>query len=190
MRVAVDGFLGRIFARLGASVTPRAGVDLADAFSRGRIDAAIGGGPADADATAIAAQAPVFCYPGLTGSRAAHFVFDAPALAALPPEYRAMIEAAAAMASRAAQARFDADNPPAIEALYKSGVKLAPLPRDVTSALYDANLAAQDEEAANSPAFKAMQADYVAFRNSQYLWQQAGDHAYDRLLIHERAHGG
>src|SRR3954453_9836308 len=125
VKMRIAGLGGEVMARLGAVPQQIAGGDIYPALERGAIDAAEWVGPYDDEKLGFYKIAPHYYYPGWWESNSMYsFYVNTKAWDALPPEYKAAFEAAAAEANVDMMAEYDFKNPTALRRLVGAGVKL------------------------------------------------------------------
>ena len=130
MRIA--GLGGEVMARLGAVPQQIAGGDIYPALEKGTIDAAEWVGPYDDEKLGFNKVAPHYYYPGWWESNSMYsFYVNTKTWDALPKEYQAAFEAAAAEANIDMMAKYDFKNLAALERLVKNGVKLHAFSNDI-----------------------------------------------------------
>jgi TRAP-type mannitol/chloroaromatic compound transport system substrate-binding protein len=93
----------------------------------------------------------------------------------LPPRYQAALRAAGAVANQDMLASYDAKNAEAIARLVAAGTQLAVLPEEIIKALRAALEKVLDDEAAQSPQFKKILANWRLFRANQHRWFSIAD---------------
>ena len=128
------------------------GGELYAALEKGTIDAVEWVGPYDDQKLGFNKVAPFYYYPGWwEGGPEVDFFINDKAFAALPAEYKAVIEAAASHAHMDMQAKYDARNPIALKQLVGAKVKLLPFPKPVLDASFKASMELYAELAASNP---------------------------------------
>jgi TRAP-type mannitol/chloroaromatic compound transport system substrate-binding protein len=111
LKFRVGGFAGKVIERMGGVPQNIPGGEIYQALEKGTIDAAEWIGPYDDLKLGFNKVAPLLL-PGLVGGRSGDRPVHQPeGLRALSPEYKAMVEAAAAVAHIDMQAKYDARNP-------------------------------------------------------------------------------
>ena len=196
LKIRIGGIAGSVLQKLGAipQQTPRA--DLYAALDGGTIDAATWVSPYDDeklagdDKTALQKVAPNYYYPGWwRGASVIHVVFNKTKYEALPPPFRAVLRAAAAVANTEMLASYDARNPAALKRLVVSGAQLRAFPQDVLEAAYRATNDVLRELADGNAGFRSMLERLLSFRSEEYLWWQVGEYTFDNFMIRQRAKG-
>jgi TRAP-type mannitol/chloroaromatic compound transport system substrate-binding protein len=127
--------------------------------------------------------APFYYYPGWwEGGAELEFFINTKAYAALPPEYRAMVDVATAVAARDMTAKYDAFNPIALKKLVADGTKLKPFPKAVMDAGFKASMEVFAAHEAKSPEFKKIHQDMRAFQRDQLLWLRFSEMQFDSYM--------
>ena len=80
------------------------------------------------------------------------------------PEYKAIVEAAAAHAHSDMQAKYDACNAGALKQLVGVGANLRPFPKDVMNEAFKESMNLYDEISAKNENWRKIYADYSKFR--------------------------
>ncbi len=183
LKVRIGGFAGRVIERMGAVSQSIPGGEVYQALEKGTIDAAEWIGPYDDEKLGFYKVAPVYHYPGWwEGGPQVDFFINTQAYAALSAEYKAIVEAAAAVAHIDMQARYDAKNPAALKSLVKAGVKVLPFPKPVLDEAFKQSMQLYDELSAKNPNWKKVYEDYSAFRREQNLWFRFAEASFDRYM--------
>ena len=183
LKMRIGGFAGRVIERMGAVSQSIPGGEVYQALEKGTIDAAEWIGPYDDEKFGFYKVAPHYYYPGWwEGGPQIDFFINTQAYAKLPADYKAMIEAAAAVAHIDMQARYDAKNPAALKTLVKAGVKVLPFPKPVLDEAFKQSMQLYDELSAKNPNWKKVYEDYAAFRREQNLWFRFAESSFDRYM--------
>ena len=85
------------------------------------------------------------------------------------------------------QAKYDAENPPALRRLVANGAELRPFSREIMQAAYKASFEVYDELAAKNPKFKKVYESWTAFREDQFLWFRVAEHTYENFVYQQAA---
>jgi TRAP-type mannitol/chloroaromatic compound transport system substrate-binding protein len=183
LKMRVGGFAGRVMERMGAIPQNIPGGEVYQALEKGTIDAAEWVGPYDDQKLGFNKVAPIYHYPGWWegGPQLDLFVNDK-AFASLSPEYKAMIENAAAYAHTEMQAKYDARNPKALKELVAAKTKVLPFPKDVLDLAFKESMKLYAEISATNPNFKKVYDDYAAFRKDQNLWFRFTEARFDGFM--------
>src|SRR3954465_9286316 len=146
LKFRVGGFAGRVIERMGGVPQNIPGGEIYQALEKGTIDAAEWVGPYDDLKLGFHKVASYYYYPGWweVGPELDVFV-NTKAFEALTPEYKAIVQAAAAEAHHYVQARYDGRNPEALKTLVSQGTKLRPFPADVMNTAFKEAMALYSE---------------------------------------------
>ncbi|WP_430727099.1 TRAP transporter substrate-binding protein [Variibacter gotjawalensis] len=176
LKMRVAGFGGRLMAKLGAIPQQIAGGDVYAALEKGTIDATEWVGPYDDEKLGFQKVAKYYYIPGVLELEAnVGLYINKSAWAALPPNYQAMLRAAASYTLVEMQASYDQKNAKAIARLVANGAQLSVLSPEIVKSLRVALEAVLDEEAAKSEQFKRILEDWRAFRAEQHRWFALAD---------------
>jgi TRAP-type mannitol/chloroaromatic compound transport system substrate-binding protein len=124
-----------------------------------------------------------YAYPAFwEGGPQLDFFINTKAYAALPAEYKAMIEAASAEAHVDMQAKYDTKNPGALRTLVAGGTKLFRYPKDAMEAAFKEANGLYSDLSAKNPAFKKVYDEYAKFRAEQNLWFRFAEAGFDDFM--------
>lgn len=183
LKIRIGGFAGRVMERMGAVPQQIAGGEIYSALEKGTIDAAEWVGPYDDLKLGFNKVAPNYYYPGWwEGGPQLDFFINTKAYDALSSEYKAVVEAASAMAHIDMQAKYDAKNPGALKQLVGSGTKLFRFPKDTMDAAFKESMAIYAELSAKNPNWKKVYEDYSNFRRDQNLWFRFSEAGFDDFM--------
>ena len=183
LKMRIGGFGGRVLERIGAVPQNIPGGDIYPALEKGTIDAAEWIGPYDDQKLGFNKVAPNYCYPGWwEGGPQLDFFINTKAFDALTPEYKAVIEAAAAVAHIDMQAKYDYRNPGALKQLVGSGTRLFRFPKEVMEAAFKASQEMYAELSAKNANWKKVYEDYARVRADQNLWFRFAEAAFDDFM--------
>jgi TRAP-type mannitol/chloroaromatic compound transport system substrate-binding protein len=183
LKIRIGGFAGRVVERMGAVPQQIAGGEIYSALEKGTIDAAEWVGPYDDQKLGFNKVAPNYYYPGWwEGGPQLDFFINTKAFDSLSAEYKAVVEAASALAHVEMQARYDAKNPAALKQLVGSGTKLFRFPKDVMDAAFKESMAIYAELSAKNPNWKKVYEDYASFRRDQNLWFRFAEAGFDDFM--------
>jgi len=182
LKMRISGIAGQVLAKLGVIPQQLAGGDVYSALEKGSIDAAEWVGPYDDEKLGLYRVAKHYYYPGFwEGSAMTSLYINRKQWDELPPDYRAIVQAACAEANLAMTARFDALNPAALKRLVAAGAKLHAFPRDILEAAEKAAFELYDEIAAANPEFRKIYIPWLAFRRDVQLWFRIGENYFDNF---------
>ncbi len=187
LKIRIGGFAGRVVERMGAVPQQIAGGEIYSALEKGTIDAAEWVGPYDDLKLGFNKVAPNYYYPGWwEGGPQLDFFINSKAFDALSAEYKAVVEAASALAHVEMQAKYDAKNPAALKQLVGSGTKLFRFPKDVLNASFKESMAIYSELSAKNPNLKKVYEDYATFRRDQNLWFRFAEAGFDEFVQQQK----
>ena len=190
LKMRIGGLAGQVVEKLGVVPQQIAGGDIYPSLERGTIDAAEWIGPYDDEKLGFYKVAPYYYYPGFwEGGPTVHFFVNLEKWNALPPEYQAVLQNAAANANIDMLAKYDYRNPEALRSLVAGGAKLKAFPQDVIEAAYAASNEVYDELTATNADFKTIYDSQKAFRGEGYLWFQVAEYSFDTFQIRNRTKG-
>ena len=183
MKMRIGGFGGKVLERIGGVPQNIPAGEIYQALEKGTIDAAEWVGPYDDLKLGFNKVAPNYYYPGWwEGGPQLDFFINNKAFEALTPEYKAIVEAAAAQAHSDMQAKYDARNPAALKQLVGSGAKLRAFPKDVMAGAFKAAMELYDELNAKNENWRKVYVDYAKFRGDQNLWFRFSEATFDRFM--------
>lgn len=176
---AGGGLLGDALQKLGVQAINMPIGDAHLALEKGRLDAVEFIGPYDDQKLGFGKLAPYYYYPGWWegGAELAYFI-NAKVFAALTPELRAMVEAAAALAAKDLTAKYLASNPAALKKLLSERVQPRAFPRELMDAGFKAVMATMVEHEAKSTQFKKIHRSMRSFQHDQLLWDRFSEFRY------------
>jgi TRAP-type mannitol/chloroaromatic compound transport system substrate-binding protein len=187
LKIRIGGFAGRVVERMGAVPQQIAGGEIYSALEKGTIDAAEWVGPYDDLKLGFNKVAPNYYYPGWwEGGPQLDFFINSKAFDTLSAEYKAVVEAASALAHVEMQAKYDAKNPAALKQLVGSGTKLFRFPKDVLNAAFKESMAIYSELSAKNPNWKKVYEDYATFRRDQNLWFRFAEAGFDEFVQQQK----
>ena len=183
LKFRIGGFGGKVFERIGGVPQSIPGGEIYQSLEKGTIDAAEWVGPYDDLKLGLNKVAPNYYYPGWwEGGPQLDIFVNMKAYNGLTPEYKAIIESAAAYAHTDMQARYDAKNPEALRQLVAGGTKLHRFPKDMMDAAFKEATALYDDLSGSNPHWKKIYADFSAFRREQNLWFRFAEGGFDQYM--------
>jgi TRAP-type mannitol/chloroaromatic compound transport system substrate-binding protein len=184
LKMRIGGTGGLPLTKLGVVPQQIAGGDIYPALEKGTVDAAEWVGPYDDEKLGFAKVAKYYYYPGWwEGGPELDLLVNIKAWEALPPEYKAILEAACAEANVWMVSKYDALNPDALKRLLATGVKLQPFSNEIMAACYKAATEVYDEFATKNPKFKKVYDSWKKFRNDQDQWFAVAESRFDNFMI-------
>jgi TRAP-type mannitol/chloroaromatic compound transport system substrate-binding protein len=183
LKFRAGGFAGKVLGKMGVVPQNIPGGEIYQALEKGTIDAAEWVGPYDDQKLGFNKVAPFYYYPGWwEGGPQLDLYVGLKAYEALSPEYKAIVEAAAAYAHVDMQAKYDALNPPALKQLVSTGTKLVPFPKDVMDLAFKEAMELYAELSEKNPNWKKVYSDYSNFRRDQNLWFRFTEMRFDSYM--------
>jgi len=184
LKMRIGGTGGLPLTKLGVVPQQIAGGDIYPALEKGTVDAAEWVGPYDDEKLGFSKVAKYYYYPGWwEGGPELDLLVNIKAWEALPPEYKAILEAACAEANVWMVAKYDAANPDALKRLLAGGVKLQPFSNEIMAACYKAATEVYDEFATKNAKFKKVYDSWKKFRNDQNQWFAVAESRFDNFMI-------
>lgn len=177
------GFSGKVLERIGGVAANIPGGEIYQALEKGTIDAAEWVGPYDDEKLGFYKVANYYAYPGFwEGGPQLDLHVNTKAFAALPKEYQAIIESAAAFAHTNMQAQYDVRNAAALKRLVANGAKLFRFPKDMMDAAFKESMALYSELNDTNPAWKKIYTDYANYRRDANLWFRFTEASFDNFM--------
>ena len=181
------GLVGEVMIKLGAVPQSIPGGEIYQALEKGTIDAAEWVGPYDDQKLGFNKVAPFYYYPGWwEGGPEVDFFINQKAFGSLSPEYKAIVEAAAALAASDMLAKYDALNPTALKQLVAAKTKVLPFSQAVLEASFKASMEVFAENDAKSPEWKKIYSDMRAFQRDQVLWFRFAENRFDNFMATQK----
>jgi TRAP-type mannitol/chloroaromatic compound transport system substrate-binding protein len=188
LKFRIAGLAGQVIAKLGGVPQQIGGPDIYPALEKGTIDAAEWVGPYDDEKLGFYKVAKYYYYPGWwEGNAQISLYVNQQQWDALPVSYRTVLQAACAEANTWMQAKYDAENPPALRRLVAGGAQLRPFPREIMQAAYKASFEVYDEIAAKNPKFAKLYESWKKFREDEYLWFRVAENSFENFVYAQSA---
>ena len=183
LKFRVGGLAGMVLSKLGVVPQQLPAGEIYPALEKGVLDAAEFVGPFDDERLGLQKVAKYYYFPGWWEGSATLMMFINPkAWAALPQEYKAALQVAAAEANQWATAKYDVSNPMALRRLVAGGAQLRALPKSVLQASHKAAEELYQELSDKSPAFKKIYEPWTKFRDEQLFWSQFCEVPFDNFM--------
>ena len=183
LKFRVGGFAGKVIERMGGVPQNIPAGEIYQSLEKGTIDAAEWVGPYDDQKLGFNKVAPFYYYPGWwEGGPQLDIYINDKAFAALSPENKAIVQAAAAYAHVQMQAAYDAKNPMALKQLVAAKTKVLPFPKDVLDLAFKESMALYADISAKNPGWKKVYDDMAAFRRDQNLWFRFTEAKFDSFM--------
>jgi TRAP-type mannitol/chloroaromatic compound transport system substrate-binding protein len=183
LKFRVGGFAGKVIERMGGVPQNIPAGEIYQSLEKGTIDAAEWVGPYDDQKLGFNKVAPFYYYPGWwEGGPQLDIYINDKAFAALSPENKAIVQAAAAYAHVQMQAAYDAKNPMALKQLVAAKTKVLPFPKDVLDLAFKESMALYADISAKNPGWKKVYDDMATFRRDQNLWFRFTEAKFDSFM--------
>jgi TRAP-type mannitol/chloroaromatic compound transport system substrate-binding protein len=188
LKMRIGGFAGTVVSKLGVVPQQIPGGEVYSSLEKGTIDAAEWVGPYDDEKLGFAKIAPFYYYPGWwEGGAMLHHFFNLDKWNALPNFYKSILTTASAMTNQWMLAKYDDQNPAALQRLLKQGqAKFQAFSPEIMQASLTAALEVYKEFSAKNADFRKVWEAVLAYRNSQYLWWRVAEFTYDDFMIRNR----
>ena len=188
LKFRIAGLAGQVIQKLGGVPQQIGGGDIYPALEKGTIDAAEWVGPYDDEKLGFQKVAKFYYYPGWWEGNAMLWTYvNLQKWAELPESYKAAYLAASAEANTWMQAKYDAENPPALRRLVAEGTQLRPFSREMMQAAYTASFEVYEEIAAKNPKFSKLYESWRTFRESEYLWFRVAENTFENFVYSQQA---
>ena len=177
------GVFGESMARLGVVAQNMPGGEVYQALEKGTLDAAEFVGPYDDEKLGYAKVTKYYYWNAWwEGGADLEFFINNKAYAKLSPEYKAMVQAAAAAAYTDGTSKYMALNPPALKRIVAGGTQLKPFSKSIIDAGFKAAQEVYAEHSAKSADFKKIFEDFRAFQRDQILWNRISELEFTRTM--------
>ena len=184
LKMRIPGFGGKVMTEMGVAVQTLAGGEIYTALERGAIDATEWVGPYDDEKLGFHKVAKFYYYPGWwEPGPSLSFYVNAEAWATLPSDYQAIFQAAAKEAEITMQARYDSQNPQALERLLAAGVQTRPFSEDIMSKAHQVSLQLLEDNAAADASYGAIYSAWKKARTSSFKWFGTAEAAYAQFTF-------
>ena len=184
LKMRIPGMGGKVMDALGVSVQNIGGGEIYPALERGAIDATEWVGPFDDERLGFHKVADYYYYPGWwEPGPELSFLVNRSAWDALSPSHQAIFEVATTEAAVAMQARYDVENPRALERLLAGGTKVRPFDEGLMNAAREASEELMDAEASGDATYKKLLDEWRAFRDESFRWFRTAEQAYARFAF-------
>lgn len=180
LKMRIPGFGGEVFQRAGGVAVSLPGSEIFTSLQTGVIDATEWVGPYNDIAFGLQEAAEFYYYPGWHEPNATlEAIVNAEALAALPPDLRAILEVACRASNQDMLDEFTARNAAALNTLVtEHGTQLRRLPDDVLARLWELSNAVLEEAAGDDELNQRILASYRAFLADVRGYHAISEQAY------------
>jgi TRAP-type mannitol/chloroaromatic compound transport system substrate-binding protein len=185
LRMRIPGIGGQVMSRLGVSVQVLGGADIYPALERGAIDATEWVGPYDDEKLGFHNIAPYYYYPGWwePGPNVSLLVARS-AYDELPESYKQVLETVSREATMDELARYDAENPAALERLVRDhGVTLRPFSQEIMEASWRASSDHLEEQATRDATFRRVYDAWKSFRDRAFPYAAGNELKYSTFAF-------
>ncbi|MBW6394410.1 MAG: TRAP transporter substrate-binding protein DctP [Thermus sp.] len=184
LRMRIPGLGGLVMGRLGVVPQTLAAGDIYPALERGTIDATEFSGPYDDEKLGFYKVARYYYYPSFwEPSAQLSFLVSQREWQRLPKEFQEAFQVAAAEVNLTMMAKYDAQNPPALNRLLKAGVRLRRWSGEIMKKALEEARALYEEQAAKDATYRKVYSAYWAFRNEQYRWFSVAELGYESFAF-------
>lgn len=179
LKMRIPGLGGQVMNRMGVNTQVLPGGEIYPSLERGAIDAAEWVGPYDDEKLGFHEIAPYYYYPGWwEPGPALTFYVNRDAWDDLPTTYQDALEAAAAEANVRMLAKYDHQNPAALQRILDADVTLRRFPDDVMRRAQEITTQLLEDNAARSEQYRTIYDSYTSAREDQYRWFGTAEMAY------------
>jgi TRAP-type mannitol/chloroaromatic compound transport system substrate-binding protein len=185
LKMRIPGLGGEVMNRLGVTVQVLAGGDIYPALERGAIDATEWVGPYDDEKLGFHRVARYYYYPGWwEPGPSLSYLVNQKAWDNLPKSFQEMFATAASHSATVMQARYDQQNPAALERLLTKGVQIRPFSEDLLAAASRTALDMLEEQAASDATYRKVYEAWKKARKGAYRWFGTAELAYANFAFH------
>ena len=179
LRMRIPGMGGKAMARMGVVVQNIPGGEIYTSLERGTIDATEWVGPYDDEQLGLHEVAKYYYYPGWwePGPSLSFFV-NKKEWDALPSDYQAIFTAAARTAEANMMARYDVQNPQALERILSKGIELRPFAKDILDAAFSASQELLEEYASKDKTFARVFSAWKKAKSQSFQWFNTTEATY------------
>ena len=183
LKMRIPGLGGQVMDRLGVNVQVLPGGEIYPALERGAIDATEWVGPYDDEKLGFYKIAKNYYYPGWwePGAQISFYV-NRDEWNQLPLLYQEMIRVASMEANTLMLARYDVNNPAALQRLISNGVQLKSFSQEILEEAYKVSFAIMEENALKDILYKKIYDSWLQFRNSSFQWLLGSEASYLSFL--------
>ncbi len=183
LKMQVDGIAAAVLSRLGVAPQQLALAEVVPALEKNTLDAAVVAGPYDDEKLGLNRVAKFYYAPAWwAGSEQMSLYVNNEAWSTLPKSYQAALDAASRAAHTGMTARYDSQNPLALQKLTAAGAQVRAFPRAIVDTAFEASEQLYKELCDKDPKFKALHDSYMGARDSSTPWFRMTASAYDQYL--------
>lgn len=175
LKFRAAGLGGKVWQKVGASVTVLPGGELFQALEKGVLDGTEFSLPTVDEQLGFYKVAKFYYLPGWHQPSTSQFLYVGKAAwDKVKPADQALIETTCTAGTTISMAKAEALQGAALERFEKQGVKAVQLPKDVLKAFQKASLEVMQEEAGKDALFKKVYDSQIAFTKSHQKWKELG----------------
>ena len=179
LKMRIPGMGGKVMDTMGVAVQTIAGGEIYTALERGAIDATEWVGPYDDEKLGFHKVARFYYYPGWwEPGPSLSFYVNQTAWDSLPKEYQEIFATAAKEAELITQARYDVQNPLALERLLAAGVQTRPFAQDILTQAHTNAVQMYEELASTDPEYRKIYTEWKKSRDASFRWFGTAESAY------------
>jgi TRAP-type mannitol/chloroaromatic compound transport system substrate-binding protein len=187
LKMRIAGLGGEIMSALGVAARQLPGGEILGAMKSSAVDAAEWVGPYDDEKLGLHNAANYYYFPGWWESNAMFsFIVNIREWEKLPATYQRAFELAASYANADMMAKYDFQNPTAMERLIDHGTKLVPFPPEIMRLSQKLAFEYYENEAGKNPEFRKVYRDWRQFRDQQFAWHRVAEHTYANFVYTTR----
>lgn len=173
LKMRIPGLGGRVLSQLGVETIGLAAQDIVPALLNGTIDAVEWIGPSEDRTLGLQKVAPYYYYPGWWEPATSFAALvNQEQWQALPTAYQAVFKTAAAEASLAVLAKYNANNRKALERFRLGGVETLPFSEEIMATCRETAFSIYADLAAGDDTFKQVYEEWQGFRDRIHRWHQ------------------
>ncbi len=190
LKMRIGGTGGLPLQKLGVVPQQIAGGEIYPALEKGTIDAAEWVGPYDDEKLGFYKVAKFYYYPGWwEGGPELDLFVNTKAFADLPKDYQSILEAACAEANVDMMAKYDALNPPALQAAARQRRQAAAVLERHHGRVLQGDQEVYEEIATKNDKFKKIYEPWKKFRDEEVQWFSIAENRFDNFMIAAQRHG-
>jgi len=179
LKMRIPGLGGQVMSEMGVNTQVLPGGEIYPSLERGAIDAAEWVGPYDDEKLGFHEIAPYYYYPGWwEPGPALTFYVNRDAWDDLPATYQDALETAAAEANVRMLAKYDHQNPAALDRILDADVSLRRFPDEVMARAQEITTQLLEDNASGNPQYRKIYDSYTSAREDQYRWFGTAEMAY------------
>ncbi|ERT08947.1 bacterial extracellular solute-binding, 7 family protein [Lyngbya aestuarii BL J] len=184
LKMRIPGLGGEVLSRLGVNVQVLPGGEIFLALERGAIDAAEFAGPYDDERLGLNNAAKFYYYPGWwEAGPSLHLLVNLMAWKKLPKVYQEILKTSAIEANMECLAKYEAQNPKALNLLIKNGAELRTFSPEILEAAQKISVELFQDKSAESQSFQQTYQPWKKFRDAVFTWNAVGELAYNNWVI-------